>query len=199
MKKPHSKGFTLIELMYGIAIAGILFVVAVPMMTSMVRSARITSNANDLVAGVQLARSEAVKRRAIVRLCRTDQFNAAAPTCGEGAGWQSGWIVYVDAGGDGAFDEGVDTVLRRTPAFEADNRETVMVTAVGGGTLDTEIAYDANGFPVAGNIGAGGGGLVFCDDRELDAAGRVLLISPTGRPNIRPLDEAPIPNLGCGS
>ncbi len=184
--------------MVTVVVVAILASVAFPMLTSVIRSARITSNANDLVAGLQLARSEAVKRRAIVRVCRTDQFNAAVPECGSGVGWESGWIVFVDTGGDGAFDDGADTIVRRTDAFEGDGTApTVFVTPAGGGTVAIEVAYDPNGFPVVGNIGAGGSALVFCDDRALDAAGRALLISPTGRPNIRPLDESPIPNLSC--
>ncbi|MEL7449665.1 MAG: GspH/FimT family pseudopilin [Pseudomonadota bacterium] len=200
MKKLPSKGFNILELMVTVVVVGILASVAFPMLSSVVRSARITSNANNLVAGLQLARSEAVKRRAIVRVCRTDQANDAVPECGSGNGWESGWIVYVDTGGDGAFDDGADTIVRRTDAFEG-NRETptVFVTIVGGGTVADEIAYDPNGFPVVGNIGAGGSALVFCDDRQLDAAGRALLISPTGRPNVRPLDESPFPNLSCST
>ncbi len=198
MKNPPSTGFSILELMVTVVVVAILASVAFPMLTSVMRSARITSNANDLVAGLQLARSEAVKRRAIVRVCRTDQFNEAVPECGSGVGWESGWIIFVDAGGDGAFDDGADTIVRRNDAFEGDRAEpTVFVTPAGGGTVANEIAYDPNGFPVVGNIGAGGSALVFCDDRALDAAGRALLISPTGRPNIRPLDESPIPNLTC--
>ncbi len=200
MRKLRSTGFTILELMVTVVVVAILASVAFPMLSSVVRSARITSNANDLVAGIQLARSEAVKRRAIVRVCRTSQASEAVPVCGSGEGWHSGWIVFVDTGGDGQFNDGTDTIVRRTGAFEGGRATpTVFVTPEGGGTIADEIAYDPNGFPVVGNIGAGGSALVFCDDRALDAAGRALPISPTGRPNIRPLEESPIPNLSCSS
>lgn len=82
------RGFTLIELMVTIAIVAILLGIAVPSFNSIVLNMKLTSYANDLVASTLLARSEAIKRNAVVSLC----VSSNGTSCGTG-GWEQGWIV----------------------------------------------------------------------------------------------------------
>ncbi|HRN61247.1 MAG TPA: GspH/FimT family pseudopilin [Luteimonas sp.] len=85
---PRSRqpGFTLIELMVTLAVAGILAVVAVPAMTSLINGNRLAGTSGDLTASLQLARSEAIRRNARVTICgTTDGANCSAD-------W-SRWIV----------------------------------------------------------------------------------------------------------
>lgn len=101
----RSGGFTLIELMTAIAVLAILMMVAVPSFTTLIRSNRLTSQANALIGALQYARSEAVSRNTRVLLCRSDN----GQQCASGAQW-SGWVVGLDSNRDGNVDAGA--VLR---------------------------------------------------------------------------------------
>lgn len=59
-----SRGFTLIELIIGIVIIGILSSIAIPAFQGMVAGTRVRSTAESFNLGLQLARSEAIKRNA---------------------------------------------------------------------------------------------------------------------------------------
>jgi type IV fimbrial biogenesis protein FimT len=83
-----SGGFTLVEMMIAITIMAILMAIAVPSFKDASLSSELRSIANDLVAHAALARSEAIKRNALVTLC----VSADGATCGAG-GWEQGWIV----------------------------------------------------------------------------------------------------------
>ncbi len=87
--KKHA-GFTLIEMMIVIALLGILLTMAVPSFQSLIASSRATAVTNDVVAALQIARSEALKQRLPVTVCRA---NAAGTNCENGADWSSGWLV----------------------------------------------------------------------------------------------------------
>lgn len=81
-----ARGFTLVELMVTVAVLGILAAVAVPAMTGLINSNRLAGTTGELTAGLQLARSEALRRGARVRICGTvDGVNC-------GANW-SRWII----------------------------------------------------------------------------------------------------------
>ena len=90
-RRRAARGFTIIELLVAMVVAAILLGLAVPSFREAVLSSRLTGYANDLVASVQIARSEAIKRNAEVTLCAS----ADGATCAEDVGWQVGWIILV--------------------------------------------------------------------------------------------------------
>lgn len=114
---PHS-GFTLIELMIVVLLMAILAALAFPAFQSFIASNRLTAESNELLAGLNLARSESVRLQRRVVLCRAAvsdgevTFTAASNciTADDGQPWQ-GWGVFVDEDTDGALDE-TETVVR---------------------------------------------------------------------------------------
>ncbi len=82
-------GFTLIELMVTLAIVAILAMVAAPVMTGVINASRLSGHTTDIVTTLQLARSEAVRRNANIRVCGS----ANGTTCG---GDWTNWLI-VDA------------------------------------------------------------------------------------------------------
>jgi type IV fimbrial biogenesis protein FimT len=92
----HSAGYTLMELLTTITIAGILLGVAIPSFTSIIASNQLTTYANELVTALNFARSEAVKRGVQVTVRRKGATSAQ---------WESGWDVFVDINGNGLLDD----------------------------------------------------------------------------------------------
>ncbi|NMG03320.1 GspH/FimT family pseudopilin [Azoarcus taiwanensis] len=88
------RGFTLIELMIAITVLAVLLGIGVPSFRSIIQNNRATSTTNDVVAAFQVARSEALKRRQNVTVCRR---NATGTACENGTNWAPGWMVI--AGG----------------------------------------------------------------------------------------------------
>ncbi|WP_328822300.1 GspH/FimT family pseudopilin [Aquipseudomonas guryensis] len=85
----RSVGFTLVELMIAMAILGILATIALPAFDSFILGSRLRTYSNDFAAAARLARSEALKRNAQVRLC----MSADGLSCTTSGSWEQGWIV----------------------------------------------------------------------------------------------------------
>ncbi len=94
------RGFTLIEMLIAMAVAGILLALAGPSFREAIDANRLTSNANELTAAVQLARAEAIRHNRRVTLCRTEDGSA----CSAASSTWPGWILFVDTDGDGVRD-----------------------------------------------------------------------------------------------
>ncbi len=62
-------GFTLIELMVALAVLGILLTVGLPSFQTMIVQQRLSSATNEVLSGIALTRSEAVKRNSNMRFC----------------------------------------------------------------------------------------------------------------------------------
>lgn len=106
--KKRMRGFTLLELMMVVVIAGVLLGIGVPAMGNFIRNARMTGAANDMIASLHYARSEAIKRRLPVTVCATETPLAAPPSvpvCTDQDDMSGmGWIVFVDPNRDGQVD-----------------------------------------------------------------------------------------------
>lgn len=94
----NMRGFTLVELLVVLVIAGILFGYAVPGMRVYIQNGRIVTYTNELIADLSLARSEAIKRAGRVVICKSANPQAAVPTCTAAGNWTTGRLVFVDAG-----------------------------------------------------------------------------------------------------
>ncbi len=107
------RGFSLIELLIVVALLAIVAAMAMPSLQGFVASNRLTAESNELLAGINLARSEAVRTQRRVILCRvassagrvTLTASSGCVTTADGAAWQ-GWAVFVDSDSDGSFDTG---------------------------------------------------------------------------------------------
>lgn len=106
------RGVTLIEVMVVVGIVAILAMMAAPNFRAMIERNQINSATNELMMGLQLARSEAIRLNSTVTLCRS----ANGTACGSPAGWESGWIVFHDRDGDGS----VTPAQAGPPAVAAD-------------------------------------------------------------------------------
>lgn len=85
-------GITLLELMIGLAIAGVVSALGVPAFGRWLAAEQVQDRAEALLHALDLARSEAVKRGDRVDVC------PAAGACDAGAlPWEGGWMIVPDA------------------------------------------------------------------------------------------------------
>jgi type IV fimbrial biogenesis protein FimT len=133
MSRRYSKGFTLVELMVVIAIAAILLAVALPSFQGSLRSNRVATTGNEMLASLSLARSEAIRSTRGGGVCPS----ADGATCA--VNWNSGWLVWTEVNGNGALDAG-DTVVRYS---QAKPRLTLTSAA-------TAITFDSRGRAIGG-------------------------------------------------
>jgi type IV fimbrial biogenesis protein FimT len=101
-------GFTLLELLTGITVVAILVGVAAPSFRSFLNNTRVTTAQNDLVAALNLARGEAVRRATTMTACPS----ASGTACDAGNTWASGWIVFRDQAAAGAVADTADIVQK---------------------------------------------------------------------------------------
>ncbi len=126
-------GFTLLELMVTIAIVAILLAVGLPSFEGIMRSNRVATSTNDLMASISLARSEATRNPNGAAICTSLDGTACGGT------WNDGWMVWIDVDGDATPDAG-ERVVRYT---QGNNRLALTSTpSAGSGTL---IQFDGRG------------------------------------------------------
>ena len=90
----RSAGFTLIELMLGIAVAAVLLAVAVPSFQNVTANNALRATTADLVTAINTARAQAVNLRQPVVLRHL------------GSSWNDGWELFYDSArteGDQSF------------------------------------------------------------------------------------------------
>lgn len=166
MKKED--GFTLIELMVTLVIAAIVLGLGVPSFSNLIKNNRLTAAANDYIAAVNLARSEAIHRGARVNI------EALVPGVA-GNEWGGGWKVAIEGGATLRSFDALDTRLT-LDAVEG-------VTKIQYDSQGAARFYNSGGSSVAASTVPGTPPYSFrlCDDRTGET-GRLIDFEPTGRP-----------------
>ncbi|MEF8747114.1 MAG: GspH/FimT family pseudopilin [Candidatus Accumulibacter propinquus] len=103
------RGFSLVELLVGMAILGVLLAIAMPAFSNWLRNARVRTAAESVQNGLQLARSEAVRRNTTIRfqLVDTTDDGCALSTAGPN------WVVSFDSPVGACATPPSDTVAPR--------------------------------------------------------------------------------------
>jgi type IV fimbrial biogenesis protein FimT len=131
MQPRHIHGFSLIELVVVLVIMSILTAVAAPQIAAVLNAGRITSNANEVLGGLQLARIEAVRANRRTGFCSSTN----GTSCNGGNPW-TGWIVFSDRNTNGVADAGE---LVRAGNIEAPMR------AIGTNLPNNRVTFRADG------------------------------------------------------
>ncbi len=105
-------GFTFVELMIALCIAGVLAAIALPSYRNYVIETRITGRAQFMAESIHMAQIQAIERYEPVTLCPS----LSDSDC-DGTSWQDGWIVFVDNGTPGTVD-GDDEILRASQRYD---------------------------------------------------------------------------------
>jgi type IV fimbrial biogenesis protein FimT len=90
--KSTVSGFSLVELMIGLAVFGILVAAGVPSLRGWIQSTQIRTAAESVQNGLQLARSEAVRRNVNTRFQLTTSITASCAISTTG----NSWVVSLD-------------------------------------------------------------------------------------------------------
>lgn len=106
------RGFTLLELLLVLTLVAALLALGVPAYQHLIANERAATQVDQLVAAINFARSEAVKRNTIITLCKSKDGHHCQ---GE---WRDGWIVFVDSQATGTVGSQND-ILRVYGALPA--------------------------------------------------------------------------------
>ncbi len=178
MNASRAAGVTIVELMITIAVLAILLTVAVPNFRSVINNNRVSGAANSLVTAMAYARSEAVARSAIVRLCPA---NAAFTDCSGDDDWGGGLVIRLQEG------PGEGEILRVWEPLSS-------AIALGQDLDDTASDNHVDFLPL-GNVAVGGTDFTFVLELQpvdcpagrpfrreviLGRSGRAQVVQPTG-------------------
>jgi len=178
MRTSHHQGFTLIELMVVVIVMAIILTIAIPSFEATINSNRLTGAANELLASLQVARLEAIRRNKRIVLCFSSNANTPNPTCApDNASDARGWITFVDLNKNGVYDDGGPALLRTTTVHD-----TVNVLASSNIPGKVRVMFRSDGF-------------------ARDSAGVVLLVGAIDMclPTRRPTENVRRISIGSGS
>jgi type IV fimbrial biogenesis protein FimT len=169
----RASGFTLLELIIVMTIAGVLLAIAVPSYRYVSTSNRMSGEVNSLLGDMQYARAEAIKEGQTVSVCVSN--DGASCDGGVSPPWSEGWIVFSDVNGNGAVDTGgtnPDVVLKiRTSLANGGSTDTFTSTVSG-------VTFNREGF--ASGLTASPTTFTLHNTPTVAAFTRCLQLNPTG-------------------
>jgi type IV fimbrial biogenesis protein FimT len=152
-----------------VTVAGLFLSMAVPSYLTFVRNSTQVTSANELLASLLHARDLAITKNVRVTVCPSSDGTDCS-----NVGWNAGWIVFLDANGDGNVDAG-ETIEGATAS--------VGTPSVVSAEFDDYLIFRPNGRAMAATIADNTGNITFCDARGA-AFARVVNIDVSGRPRV---------------
>jgi type IV fimbrial biogenesis protein FimT len=113
-KNKKAAGFTLVELMVTLGIAGILMAYAMPAYRDFGLRQSITNQVNNLITDITYTRVTAVKygQQVVIQ---------AKPDTSGTADWEEGWQIYIDDDKDESYDASNGDILLRDESVSSKN------------------------------------------------------------------------------
>ncbi|MFC4314972.1 GspH/FimT family pseudopilin [Steroidobacter flavus] len=172
-------GFTLLELMVTLSVAGVLLGLTAPTFRGMWLDSQRALAVNGSMHSIFLARSSAITYHRTVSICRSADGQTCSP---DTTNWQLGWIVFVNEDRD------------EPPVRDRNERVLVTQAALPGGTITS----NRRGYSFKPYLrSVVNGTVVFCDRRG-SAHARAIIINIAGRPRVSKRDSNNRP-LRCPS
>lgn len=155
-------GFTIIELMLTIAVAAAILIQGVPSFQGLMERNQLTSNINQFISSLSLARSEAIRRNQRVALCPSNNGSVCA-----GSGYENGWIIYVDRNANNSRQPVSEELIWVSEPLPAN------MTLRGTGRYNRAIPYLASGRSANGLSGS----VRLCKDNNTDKSKKITIIT----------------------
>jgi type IV fimbrial biogenesis protein FimT len=157
----HPRGYSIVEVMVVLVIAGVVTAYALPNFANLVKDNRQIAAVNQLVASMQFARSAAVSRQTAVTVLSGDSTDAKNE-------WGQSWTIFLDVDRDEVHDAGEELL-----------RSEVSIDNVFIDSLNNVASIQ---FLPVGIIGSApiAREFMICDDRTAEA-GRQVTITGTGK------------------
>lgn len=140
MQSNSDTGFTLLELMVGLAISVILVGLATPLFREFILNQQIEANSSAFFSALYFSRNEAIKRNLPVGLCPF-AANQSSVGCANG-NWQNGWIIFVDNNRSYTYENGIDELI---------TIEELQMNDINIAASQSTIIYGENGFLIQGS------------------------------------------------
>lgn len=156
-------GFTLVELMITLAVAGLLGMVAVPSFMQFQRNAQLSDATGSFISAANAARANAMKRGMNTYLIPAT-----------GTNWSSGWLVYTDTNWNQIYDAATDEVVLRHEGSGAN----VTISTPSASTLSSGyLLFNGSGYPRMKSGGFAGGTIIMSNAVRSSS----IIIDPAGR------------------
>lgn len=188
------QGLTLVELLVAIAILAILLAFSVPTFQTIVLNAQIRTASESMLAGLNLARTEALRRNTRVSLWIVNNTTASCSRTNTG----NSWVVSVNNPAGACNAAASETSSPRLVQARAgtEGSANVNVTASAGAAASSCITFNGLG-SVEATCTGGGSPItrIRFDSANADVPARSLEIRVTGSA-VRLCDPAPAANGG---
>jgi type IV fimbrial biogenesis protein FimT len=174
----NGRGFTLIEMIVTVTVLAILAGLAAPSFSDFMRRNQVSSQSNEFLGALRLARATAISESRFVSICPSKDPSAATPACEDSADFSQGWIMYNATVANKPFAAG-DVLVKVNQATP-----NVSLMAPDAGKV---ITFNARGASTAGALG-----ILLCARRgsesigesTLRATGRRLDVQASGRAGV---------------
>ena len=159
------KGFTLIELMVTIAIAGVLLSVGIPSLTSLYEGYRAESEIRKIQQYLMFARNQAVSYGSRVTMC-------PLTTSGCGSDWSNGFSIFIDNGTIGSLDTSngrTDQVIKQIDVINSSDFLSFAANSV---------SFTSDGLIATGSSS---GTFAYCPGSQTSPESKGVDVSPSGK------------------
>jgi Tfp pilus assembly protein FimT len=85
-------GWTILEVLIGLTVLVVIFLVSAPGVNSLAQKYSLKKTSSNLLSSIELAQTEAARRRNIVTLCPSSDGNS----CRTDGDWNRGWLLFID-------------------------------------------------------------------------------------------------------